>query len=76
MRTTVNLDDDGAAAGAQLRAERGIGLSEAINELARSGLAVPAQRKPFVQKTASLNLRVDVSNVAEALEIADGPDWH
>jgi Arc/MetJ family transcription regulator len=75
MRTTVNLDDDVAAAIADLRARRGIGLSEAVNELVRAGLTVPTQRKPFVQKTANLGVMIDVSNVAEAIEIAEGPDW-
>jgi hypothetical protein len=31
MRTTVNLDPDVAAAAERLRAERNIGLSEAVN---------------------------------------------
>jgi hypothetical protein len=44
MRTTVLLDDDVAAAVQRMRAERNIGLSEAVNELARAGLAVPSQR--------------------------------
>lgn len=75
VRTTVNLDDDVAAAVARLRSERGIGLSEAINELVRSGLMVPTQREPFVQKTMSLGIQIDVSNVAEAIEVLDGPGW-
>jgi Arc/MetJ family transcription regulator len=75
VRTTVNLDDDVAAAVAELRAKRGIGLSEAVNELVRAGLAVPQQRKPFRQMTADLGTTIDVSNVAEAIELAEGPDW-
>lgn len=75
VRTTVNLDPDVAAALAELRKQRGLGLSEAINEMIRSGLAVPAQRTRFVQETAALNTRLDVSNVAETLELLDGPDW-
>jgi hypothetical protein len=47
MRTTVSLDDDVGAAVQRLRVERNIGLSEAVNELARAGLAVPSQRKKF-----------------------------
>lgn len=73
MRTTVTIDDDVAAAVARLRRERGIGLSEALNELARSGMAVRPGRKRFKQRTASLGLRIDVSNIAEALEVLDGP---
>lgn len=38
MRTTVNLDDDVVVGVQKLRRERGLGLSEALNELARVGL--------------------------------------
>lgn len=69
MRTTVNLDDDVAAAVQRLRDERRLGLSEAVNELARAGLASAAPRRQrFKQRTADLGLRIDVTNVAEALE--------
>ncbi len=72
MRTTVTLDPDVAAAVEQLR-KRGIGVSEAINDLARSGLTIKQARKPFRQRRASLALKIDVTNVAEALEQLDGP---
>jgi hypothetical protein len=74
MRTTLSLDEDVAAAVQRLREERHIGLSDAVNELIRAGLAAPASRKAFRQRTARLGLRIDVSNVAEALEGLDGPD--
>ena len=74
MRTTLSLDDDVAAAVQRLREERNLGLSEAVNELVRAGLAVPPRRKAFRQRTAQLGLRVDVSNVADALEHLDGPE--
>lgn len=74
MRTTVNLDDDVLAAAEQLRRDRRIGLSEAINELARAGVAAGnGPREPFRQGTHSMGLRVDVSNVAEALDLLDEP---
>jgi metal-responsive CopG/Arc/MetJ family transcriptional regulator len=73
MRTTVNLDDDVAAAVDRLRRERRLGLSEAVNELVRAGLAAKPRRPRFRQRTASLGLRVDVTNVAEALEVLDEP---
>lgn len=73
MRTTVDLDDDVAAAIKRLRAERGLGLSEAVNELARAGLSRPARSARFRQRTARFGLKLDVSNVAEALETLDGP---
>jgi len=74
MRTTLSLDDDVAAAVQRLREERHIGLSDAVNELIRAGLAAPARRTAFKQRTADLGLRIDVSNVADALERLDGPE--
>ena len=71
MRTTLSLDDDVAAAVQRLREERHIGLSDAVNELIRAGLAAPARRTAFRQRMANLGLRVDVSSVADALEPAD-----
>ncbi len=38
MRTTVTLADDVAAELDRLRRERSIGVSEALNELARAGM--------------------------------------
>lgn len=73
MRTTVSLDDDVAAAVQRMRAERNIGLSEALNELARAGLSVPPKRTKFVQRTFPMGARIDFTNVADALEFLEGP---
>jgi hypothetical protein len=73
MRATLSLADDVAAAVQRLREERHIGLSDAVNELIRAGLAAPARRTTFRQQTANLGLRIDVSSVADALEHLDGP---
>jgi hypothetical protein len=73
MRTTVTLARDVAAAVERLRRERSIGLSEAVNELARAGLAARERRRRFRQRTHKLGLRVDVTNVGEAIETLDGP---
>jgi hypothetical protein len=73
MRTTVNLDDDVVAAIERLRRERGLGVSDAVNELARAGMLQKPKREPFRQRTAPIGLTVDVSDVAEALEQLDGP---
>ena len=74
VRTTVNLDDDVLAGAERLKREQHIGLSEALNRLARAGLNAQGKAKaPFRQRTSKLGLRVDVSNVAEVLEILDGP---
>jgi len=73
MRTTVTLADDVAAAVEQLRRERTIGVSEAINELARKGLASKSPRRPFVQRTADMGeAYVDYTNVWEAIEALEG----
>lgn len=73
MRTTVTFADDVAAALERLRREQHLGTSEAVNELIRRGLAAETpSRMPFVQPTHDLGLRVDVTNVAEALEQLDG----
>ena len=77
MRTTVTFDQDVESALRRLRRERGLGVSEAVNELVRAGLAASRHStdrpEPFRQPTAALDLRVDVANVAEALEQLDGP---
>lgn len=74
MRTTVRLDDDVAAAVEQLRRERNLGLSEAINELIRAGLRARPPERRFRQRTRRIGLRVDVTDVAEALELLDGAE--
>lgn len=75
MRTTVTLDDDVAVALEQLRAEESLGVSEAVNVLARRGVAARRaagrNRTPFRQRTASIGLRVDVTNTGEVLEVLD-----
>lgn len=69
MRTTLRLDDDVAAAAERLRREQGIGLGEAVNQLARAGLVAHPGRREFRQRSRALGLGVDVSNVAEVLEL-------
>lgn len=73
MRTTVDLDDDVQAAVDQLRRTRHLGLSEAVNALARAGMTQKKSRTRFRQRTSDLGLKVDVTNIAEALELLDGP---
>lgn len=74
MRTTVNLADDVAAGVEKLRRERGVGLSEALNDLARAGL-VTAEKpvREFRQKSHDLGRGIDLSNIGEAIETLDGP---
>ncbi len=74
MRTTVTFDKDVAAAVRELQRSRSIGLSEAVNELIRKGLIESKRpRKPFKQRTYDMGLLIDVTDVAEALDIAEGP---
>ena len=74
MRTTIILERDVLQAVQQLRRRRGVGLSDAVNELIRQGLArQKAPRSAFRQRVHDLGLRIDVRNVAEALELLDGP---
>lgn len=73
MRTTLNLADDVAAAVEQVRQERSIGLSEAVNDLVRAGLAQRQPTRPFRQTTHDLGAGIDFSNVADAIETLDGP---
>jgi hypothetical protein len=74
VRTTVDLDDDAEKAVADLRRDRGIGVSQAVNELIRRALLPRPEAPPFRQRTTDLGLRIDVSNVAAALEDLEGPE--
>jgi hypothetical protein len=73
MRTTVVLADDVARAVEQLRHERSAGLSEVINDLIRAGLTSKQPTPKFRQRSEPVGIRVDVVNVAEALDLLEGP---
>lgn len=68
----MEFDPDTARGIEALRRERGLGKSEAVNELIRRGLVAQSARPPFRQRTASLGVSVDVSSVADALEVLNG----
>lgn len=70
----MRLDPEVAAAAGRLRRERGIGLGEAVNELARAGLARTERATRFQQRTASVGLKVDVTDIAGTLELLDHYD--
>lgn len=74
MRTTVELDPDTAQAVQELRRAHGTGTSAAVNELIRRGLLIEHAPKPFTPRTRSMGILIDVSNVADALDLLDGPD--
>jgi Ribbon-helix-helix protein, copG family len=74
MRTTVTLADDVVAAVEQLRRERSIGMSQAVNELIRAGLTKPdTPASPFRQKSHDLGRGIDFDNITDTLETLDGP---
>jgi predicted transcriptional regulator len=77
MRTTVTLADDVAAELERLRRERSMGVSEALNELARAGMVRRKEpRKKFVQRTYSMGKeKIDLTNIGEVLELLEGPEY-
>jgi hypothetical protein len=73
MRTTLTLDDDVAAEVERLRREERLGLSEAVNKLARLGM-VPRQRPEYVHRSYPMGLKVDITCIGEVLSLLDELD--
>ena len=73
MRTTVEFDADTEAEIERLRRERSMGVSEAVNALIRRAMLVQPEPVVFRQRTRRLGVKMDVSNVADALEVLEGP---
>lgn len=75
MRTTITLADDVAAGIEKVRRERDLGLSEAVNDLVRAGLADRGDRPPVDFPTFDMGpALIDVSNVGEAIEAIERAD--
>lgn len=72
MRTTVVVDDDVAGEIERLRRE-GLGLSEALNLLARRGMAKGASAEvvKYRHRASKIGLKIDVVNVADVLDLLD-----
>jgi hypothetical protein len=74
MRTTVTLDSDNAALVSKLRRDKGVGVSEAVNELIHQASAVKKTRRQFRQRTARLGAIIDIRNTAEVLDYLEKPN--
>ncbi|CAN5172536.1 hypothetical protein BH20ACT3_BH20ACT3_08500 [soil metagenome] len=74
MRTTVTLADDVAVAVDSLRREEGLGTSEAVNALARRGLAHhDGGANRFTQRASSLGTsRIPLDDIGATLEVLEG----
>lgn len=69
----MTLAPDVAAEVERLRRETGVGVSEAINALARRAMSVGGgpPRTPYRQPTAPLGARIDVTNIGDVLDLLD-----
>jgi hypothetical protein len=74
MRTTVTLAADVAAEVERLRREQDLGVSEALNQLIRRGMAAKPERKPYVPLAYPIGVKIDVSNIGEVLDLLDQYD--
>lgn len=78
MRTTVALDDDVARAVEELQRTEGLGMSAAVNALARRGFARDEHPRPaFTQRVSSMGVpRVPLHDVGAALEALEDDVSH
>lgn len=69
----MTLDDDIARAVDEVRRERGLGVSAALNELARRGLGVRTDDQPrFRQRTSDLGVpSMPLDDVASVLDVVE-----
>jgi hypothetical protein len=79
MRTTLTLDDDVAAAIERRRREFNHTLKQEVNDLIRAGLAhedeaAETERTVFLVQPLDVGeLLIDIDDVSEALDVAEGP---
>ncbi|GAB3080442.1 hypothetical protein [Corynebacterium aquatimens] len=74
MRLTVRLDPEIYVAAKELAAEEKISTGEAVNEIARRGLAARPVRKKFTMPTKKVGMKIDCTNVVEVLDYLDRVD--
>lgn len=66
------MADDVSAEMDRLRRDEGLGPSEALNTLARRGMAAAHSRpRPYEHRSADLGLRIDVSDIGAVLDLLD-----
>ena len=70
----MKLDEDVVRAVEKLRLEEGLGLSAALNKLARQGLVQKSEtRPPFMQEASPMGEpRIPIDDVGAALEVLEG----
>ncbi len=73
MRTTITFDADVARAVQRVRRERRQGLNQAVNDLIRAGLQSKTPRAKFRQRAHDMGSTIDLRNIAEALDLLEGP---
>lgn len=75
VRTTVTIASDVHAEIERLQREEGLRMSEALNLLARRGIAAKGVgRVDYVHQASPLGLRIDVTNIGETLDLLDQED--
>ena len=67
----MTLDDEVSAAIDRIRQDEGIGLSEALNRLAKQGLTAGEPSKRYVHRSVPLRARVDITNIGDVLDLLD-----
>ncbi|WP_372733875.1 hypothetical protein [Nocardioides sp.] len=74
MRTTITIADEVFAEMERLRERDGLGPSEALNLLARRGMARRATpRVDYVHRSDDVGIRVDVTDIGAVLDLLDDP---
>jgi metal-responsive CopG/Arc/MetJ family transcriptional regulator len=71
MRTTFTLDDDVAAEVERRRRERGVGISEVVNDLIREAMVRRPKLRPYNHRSESVGLKIDVANIGDVLDLLD-----
>lgn len=74
MRTTITLSEDVVAGIDKVRRERGLGLSEAVNDLIRVGLTDRGDHPRVELPTHDMGIEIDVRDIGEALETIERRD--